>query len=53
MQPIKTFCTLLYHAKVSFNFQPRDMEPLVLCYHMSFALDARVPLNPEKRQSFL
>jgi hypothetical protein len=46
MQPIKTFCTLLYEAKVSSKFQPREMEPLLLLYHMSFASEARVPMNP-------
>jgi hypothetical protein len=34
MQPIKTFCTLLYHAKVSSKFQPREMERLLLFYHV-------------------
>jgi hypothetical protein len=53
MQPIKTFCTLFYEAKVSFKFRHTEMEPLLLFYHMSFASEARVQMNPERRQSFL
>jgi hypothetical protein len=37
-----TFCTLLYDAKVSFKFQPTEMEPLLLFYHMSFEGKARL-----------
>ncbi len=49
MQPIETFRTLLCDAKVS----TQKDGAFIIFYHISFASEARVPTNLEKRQSFL